>query len=85
MSETKIAQSIIDDVSVVLANTVFHSDLQGETYDALRSKAAELLGKLDVTASELRSWIRLSRWRSGLRLIRRRLRRVWVIRRSILL
>ena len=53
MSETKIAQSIIDDVSVVLANTVFHSDLQGETYDALRSKAAELLGKLDVTASEL--------------------------------
>lgn len=53
MSETNIAQSIIDDVSIVLANTVFHSDLQGETYDALRSKAAELLGKLDVTASEL--------------------------------
>lgn len=53
MAGDNIAQSLIDDVSVVLGNAVYSSDFQGETFTAMRHKTAEILGKIDVLASQI--------------------------------
>ena len=46
-----IGESLISQVSTPLANVVFSSESEGETFDALRSKTMELLVALDVLSS----------------------------------